>query len=126
MELRTEVFQRHSRIDQVGQRLPDHLTLTGEGISPGLASRLHRYAFDRLQAAGFGDTVRRSAGLVNGLPRHTEWPCTVYTMCADSSPANRFYCVRWENTQGGSIEVTGILTRKGWPFIDHGLAIGDR
>ncbi|HHH8939227.1 TPA: hypothetical protein ACP3ZT_005411 [Pseudomonas aeruginosa] len=124
--MRTEVYQRDpARFDMYGQRLPSSLSLTSEGISLDLADRLHRYAFDRLRAAGFADAVRRPAGLVNGRPAWSEWDCTVYTQDADKRLADRAYCVRWKNAAGGYLEVIGILTRKGWPTLDHGLAVGE-
>ncbi|ETV05562.1 hypothetical protein I5M16_19780 [Pseudomonas aeruginosa] len=124
--MRTEVYQRGAaRFDMSGRRLPFNLSLTGESITPGLAARLHRYAFDRLRAAGFADAIRRPAGLANGRPAWSEWDCTVYTMDADDRPADRSYCVRWKNPAGGYLEVAGILTLKGWPTLDHGLEIGE-
>jgi hypothetical protein len=33
------------------------------------------------------------------------------------------YCVTFTNEKGGSIGVQGILTRNGWPFVDHGFFI---
>ena len=122
----TEVMQRGKpRFDMCGHSLPDTLTTTSETISAGLTARLHRYAFQRLECAGFAATVRRPAGLIDGAPSYSEWPCEVYTMDAEDKPANRSYCVRWKNEEGGTIEVVGILTRRGWPSLDHGLAIGE-
>lgn len=110
--IQTEVLSRgKARVDMVGQRLPDHLTTVDECISDGLAKRLVRYGLERLDDAGF-------RVMVNG------WSTLVYTCDAEDSPADRSYCVRWKNEQGGYIELIGILTRKGWPSLDHGYEIG--
>lgn len=111
MTITTEVYQRGpARFDMVGQSLPTHLTLTADGVSPGLAKRLARYALQTLDDNGFGKVV-------------AEWQVSVYTLEADEKPADRSYSVRWTNEEGGAIEVVGILTHRGWPFLDHGLDI---
>jgi hypothetical protein len=111
MALTTEVYGQHpARFTMTGQVLPTNLFKTEEGITQGLAKRLHKHALETLEASGFKAAV-------------SGWSVTVYTIDASDIPSNRSYCVRWENEQGGSIEVIGILTRKGWPHLDHGLAI---
>ena len=108
--MKTEVYAKWPQRSWWGQSLPRQLRLTPEGITPGLASRIHRYAAQRLDDAGMLQAV-------------TGWPVTVYTIDHEDRPADRRYCVRWENDKGGNIEVVGILTRRGWPNLDHGLSI---
>lgn len=108
----TEVYGKHpTRFNMVGQSLPTQLFKTDDGISQGLTKRLHKYALETLDSAGFKFAV-------------SGWEVTMYTIDAEERPSDRSYCVRWENLNGGSIEVVGIYTRNGWPFLDHGLAIG--
>lgn len=110
--IQTEVYKVDpARFDMAGQRLADLLTLTSEQISPGLAQRLADYALKALDDAGFKAAVEG-------------WTCIVSTSEAEETPANRSYYVRWKNAKGGFIEVIGILTRNGWPFIDHGISAG--
>ena len=109
--IKTEVYQRGpARFDMVGQQLPTHLSLTADGISPGLAKRLLRYGERTLCDHGFDKLV-------------SDWQPSVFTLDADEAPADRTYCVNWTNEKGGSIQVVGIYTRHGWPFLDHGLDI---
>ena len=108
----TEVYGKHpTRFDMVGQSLPTQLFKTDDGISQGLAKRLYKYALETLDSSGFKSAV-------------VGWEITVYTIDSEKIPSERSYCVIWENSDGGSIEVVGIFTQNGWPFIDHGLAIG--
>jgi hypothetical protein len=110
--IQTEVYKAQPpRFNMAGQRLADWLNLTSEQISAGLAQRLARYALNRLDDAGFKASVEG-------------WQCLVMTDEAEESPANRSYYVRWKNPKGGFMEVTGILTKNGWPFIDHGISAG--
>lgn len=107
----TEVLQREPvRFDMVGRALACQLRITEQVISAGLATRLVHYAERELDANGFLGTVQG-------------WPVIVGTNDADEDPANRFYWVTWTNEKGGSISLTGILTSKGWPTLDHGLSI---
>lgn len=94
-----------------GASKPQTLFETGEEISSGLARRILAYAFDTLDSAGFKKAV-------------DGWKIEVYTIDAEERPADRRYCVRWTNNYGGYIEVVGIYTKNGWPFLDHGLVIG--
>lgn len=111
LPIATEVFQRgEARHDMVGRFLGYPLSVTEQQISAGLAARLVRYAERELDANGF-------LGAVQG------WTVKVGTSDADRAPADRFYWVTWTNDKGGSISLTGILTSKGWPTLDHGLSI---
>lgn len=111
MEQHTEVYAPGpARFDMCGQSLPTQMHLTEEKISQGLATRLYRYAEQALDAEGFLDAV---AG----------WNVTIGTDNADERPADRFYWVKWTNPKGASLSITGILTRCGWPFLDHGMQI---
>ena len=110
--LNTQVWQQEpARFDMCGKRLPTHLTKVDECISKGLADRLHRYAERELIARGFGSLAKDAK-------------VTAYTIDADDNSADRSYCVRWHTPQGGYVELIGILTKAGWPSLDHGFAIG--
>jgi len=107
----TEVLrQGPTQFDMVGKRLDTPLIVTGEEISCGLVMRIKRYACARITDAGFQDLVNT-------------WQISVYTIDGNDRPADRSYCVRWTNSKSGYIEVIGILTSKGWPSLDYGLAI---
>lgn len=108
----TEVYQRgESRFDMVGQRLPDHLHISDQVITQGLAIRLARYALQRPDDGGFAEAV-------------VGWKLTVYTMDAELPASKRTYSVRWQNDAGGYIDVCGIFTNRGWPSLDHGYLMG--
>jgi len=110
--MQTEVYKHLPvRFDMTGQIVSRPISLTNESISHGLACRLYNYALNALDSAGFKETVK-------------DWLPSVYTLDGDDSPSDRAYCVRWTNNKDGYIEVIGILTRKGWPSLDHGLSIG--
>lgn len=110
--LQTEVLKPGpSRFNMVGQSLPPFLHTTDECISKGLAERLHRYAERELVAKGFH-------------PLAKDAKVSVYTIDGHDKPADRSYCVRWHTPQGGYVELIGILTRAGWPTLDHGFDIG--
>lgn len=112
LAVQTEVYKADpARFDMAGQRLATFLKLTSEQISPGLAQRLAHYALNTLDDAGFKASV-------------DGWTCVVHTDEAEETPASRSYYVRWKNAKGGFVEVVGILTRNGWPFIDHGISAG--
>ena len=108
--MKTEVYTKGPARSWWGQSLPRQVLKTSGAISAGLATRLQRYASNRLNDAGMLESV-------------TGWSMAVYTIDGEETSANRSYCVRWENEKGGYIEVVGILTRSGWPFLDHGLSI---
>lgn len=111
--MKTEVWNRGpARLDMCGQSLPYQLSKTEEHISPGLAKRIHDYAAKRLHGAGLSP-------LVNG------WACTIGTNDADDKPADRAYYVSWKNDAGTQVSIVGILTRNGWPSLDHGLEIAE-
>lgn len=108
----TEVMKRGpAQFNGVGQFLGYPLYIVSEAISPGLAQRLAHYARRRMSDAGFGALTE-------------DWRVTAYTIDGDETPAHRSYCVRWQNGKGGFIEVVRILTRAGWPCLDHGFEIG--
>ena len=112
LHIETEVLLRgQARHDMVGRFLGYPLHITEQQISAGLAKRLVRYGEHVLDDNGFLDMVQG-------------WAVKVGTNDADKTPANRFYWVTWTNEKGGTINVTGILTSKGWPTLDHGLTIG--
>ncbi len=110
--LATEVLlAAPTQFDMTGQRLTPSLSVTSETISEGLAHRLKAYAERALVEQGFGSLA-------------TGATVTVYTVDGDEKPAARSYCVRWHTPKGGYVELVGILTRSGWPSLDHGFAIG--
>lgn len=99
------------RFNMVGQRLPDSLHATDQAISPGLISRLHRYASGRLSEAGF---------------EIEDWQCEVYTMDGDVPVSERYYCVEFMNERGGMLGVQGIaIGRGGHPCLDHGISVDE-
>ncbi|MHD0644424.1 hypothetical protein ACYPKM_02155 [Pseudomonas aeruginosa] len=110
--IQTEVLRSGpARFSMVGERLPSYLFDTDEAISDGLAKRIYHYAVGRLADAGFTKAVEG-------------WIATVCTLDGDEKPADRSYYVRWKNSNGGYIDLVGILTRSGWPSLDHGWDIG--
>lgn len=110
-DIETNVFKTESRIAQWGERLPSDVKYTPEKISAGLAKRLAKHAADHMTEAGFGMFLVDAA-------------CEVYSMDAEDTPANRSYTVKFKRPEGGYIEVIGILTRNGWPTLNHGFDIG--
>lgn len=111
MEVTTSVAKLGpAHFNQVGQRLWHPVIDLPESITAGLASRLHNYAKNRCVEAGFGPIVDVAS-------------VELYTVDGDERPSNRSYCVRFRTPQGGCIEVVGILTRQGWPSLDHGFEI---
>lgn len=110
-QITTTVMKREeARFDMVGTFLGYPLSVMNEVITQGLAERLTKYALNHLDDEGF-------LAAVDG------WKVEVYTLDGDAKPADRTYCVRFINQKGGSIEVIGIFTKNGWPFLNHGLAI---
>lgn len=113
LSIATEVLKRGpARFDMVGKFLGYNLHKVDEVISRGLAHRLAVYATRRMEEGGFAVFTAVSKP-------------EVYTTDGDEPPADRSYCVRWRSEKGGYIEVIGILTKHGWPCLDHGLAIGE-
>lgn len=111
MTITTEVLETRPAVySQMGQFLYRPLADTDQQISQGLAQRMVSYAAGRLKDQGFLNAVER-------------WEVIVGTMDADSPPANRAYYVDWKNPEGTKLSVVGILTNRGWPCLDHGLAI---
>jgi len=105
----TVMVKDAARFDMTGQFLGYPLRTVQESISAGLAKRLEAYARGRLSDAGF---------IV------TDFAVEVYTLDGDEPPSQRSYCVKFESAKGGYIELIGILTKSGWPTLDHGFAIG--
>ncbi len=97
-----------AHFDCVGKRLPDSLHDTEQAIAHGLVSRLLRYGLSAMTEHGFN---------VDG------WACEVYTMNGDLPRSERFYCVEFINSKGGSLGIQGIAVSHGHPFLDHGLTI---
>jgi len=105
--MQTTVYQvGPPRHDIVGQSLPRSLTVTEQTISPGLASRIFNYAQKRMQEMG--------------LPTPENWAVSVETIDANLKPSERNYFVTWTTPEGTEIGIEGILTRNGWPCLDHG------
>jgi hypothetical protein len=96
------------RFNMVGQSLPSYLSVTGEKISDGLVTRLHRYAKKIMDDHGFNID---------------NCSCEVSTMDASCKPSDREYCVDFINAKGGVIGVQGILTNHGHPSLYHRLFI---
>jgi len=112
-EINSVVYQKSKpRFNMVGQYLGTLLSETQEKIAPYRVERLLRYASKRVQNAGFSAAV-------------ADWTVSVTTNDADCRVDERFYCVRWQNSQGGYIELVGILVEKARPILDHGFAIGE-
>lgn len=111
MHLQTEVLKHGpTQFDMVGQVVARPLYTVEETISKGLAERLHRYAERELIDQGFGALAKDAK-------------VTVYTIDGEEKPADRSYCVRWHTPKGGYVELIGILTKAGWPTVNHGFAI---
>lgn len=111
MQLQTEVLKPGpTQFNMVGQVVCRPLHTVEESISKGLAERLHRYAERELIGHGFGALAKDAK-------------VSVYTIDGHEKPADRSYCVRWHTPQGGYVELIGILTRAGWPTLNHGFAI---
>lgn len=105
----TTVYQRSTaKFDMTGKFLGYNLHETGNAISPGLAQRLVKYAMNRMVDNGF---------VVDG------YVISVSTNDGDLKPAKRDYHVSFTNDKGGQITVACILTKQGWPFLDHGFEI---
>ncbi len=100
------LLRGEARFDMVGRFLGYPLKETDEQISQGLAQRLVAYARKRAQGAGLWKAIK-------------DWDIEVYTMDGDATPPERDYNVKWTNPDGTSIELCRIMTRNGWPFLDH-------
>lgn len=108
MKVETTVFIRGSaHHNMCGEFLGYPLKPCGEIITKGLAKRLITYASKDLKSEGLwpGDVVTAEVETCDG----------------DEKPANRSYCVRFRTRKGGAIGIEGILTKRGWPLLDHGL-----
>jgi hypothetical protein len=112
METRSVVFERQpARFNMAGQFICYPLKQTDEDVSHGLVKRLASYAEKRLRGIGlFPQNVR---------------VCEVSTMDAENSPADREYAVEFFTAEGGSIVMEGILTKSGWPTLDHGFSVNE-
>lgn len=114
--MKTEVYQKQpTRFDMCGQHLSVDLNLGPEEVSQGLAKRLFDYTARSLREDGFG--------FMADLAIAGKWEASVYTIDGDLPSADRSYCVRITNPEGGYVEMIGIYTRKGWPTINHGYAM---
>ena len=82
-----------------------------ENIAEGLARRLYLYALKRAKESGFE--------FLN------TWECEVGTSDGDEKPSNRGYFVKFTNSKNGFISLTNILTRNGYPTLDHSWEIGE-
>lgn len=112
MQIHTEVIREgKSHFNLTQYRTVRELIVTEEVISAGLAHRLATYALNTLDESGF-------LACVQG------WKCIVSTLDGNDRPADREYHVRFQNDKGGYLEVYRIFTRKGWPFLDHGINAG--
>lgn len=112
MKIKTVVSKRVPQEEVCcGWSRPDLVVDVPGEISQGLAKRLVKYAAKRLKSVGFNEPIEKN------------WPVEVYTMDAENLPADRTYVVKRENKDGGIIEVIGIFTKSGHPFLDHGLSI---
>lgn len=111
-QINTEVSKRGpAHFDMCGKFLHYPLVECEGSISAGLVKRLYAYATKRAKECGL-------FSLLQG------WQVTIYTMAGDDDdPANRGYNVAWDNPQGTRIELCEILTRSGWPFLDHRFSI---
>lgn len=110
MDVTSTVFHRQApRFDMAGQFLGYPLRETDEVISEGLKSRLAKYAQKRLEDLGL-------------LPQSIV-VCDVSTSDASDRPSDRSYQVEFHTEKGGIIGVAGILTKSGWPCLDHGLIV---
>jgi len=110
MDTVSTVYQRgDARFDLAGRFLGYPLSETGDAISEGLKQRLARYAEKRITELGL-------------FPSNVQ-TCNVSTMDADRPPSERGYQVDFVIEEGGTIGVSGILTKHGWPTLDHGLHV---
>lgn len=113
MDVTSTVFHRQpARFNMAGQFLGYPLRETEEVISDGLKSRLAKYAQKRLEDLGL-------------LPQEVTL-CDVSTDDADQKPSDRSYQVEFHTEKGGIIGVAGILTKSGWPCLDHGMFIDEQ
>lgn len=114
MKITTEVTLTKVHWDRFNQFKNTHessIISCDEEISQGLAARLLKYAIGRA----------KESGLMGVLSN--DWSVLVSTNDGDEKPANRYYEVRWTNAVGCYIELTRILTKNGWPFLDHHFEI---
>lgn len=112
MQLSTTVMTRGpAQFNMAGQFLGYPLKNMAKVISPGLAQRLARYAVQRVTETGF-EPLLKDADI------------EVYTADGDYPPSDRSYAVKFKTPKGGYLELVGIFTRRGWPSLDHGFAIG--
>ena len=110
--INTVLIQGAAIFNMCGQFMGYPLTLDpDQKISHGLVNRLIKYAHTRLVENGLASVV---AG----------WTVEVSTTTDGyQNPADRYYSVGFTNKEGTEIVLTGIMTRKGWPFLDYGWKI---
>lgn len=108
--IRTTTYVRDpARFDMCGRFLGHDLREVSADIRVGLARRLVRYAEQRLLDSGFV------------LP--PDWAVGVQTSDGDQPASERIYHVTWTTPKGGELGVGGIMTKNGWPFLDHGFHV---
>ena len=113
MDVTSTVFERQpARFNIAGQFISYPLRATEDAISEGLKHRLANYAKKRLEDAG----LFPSKVLV----------CKVSTDDASDKPSDRSYQVEFHTDKGGVIGICGILTKSGWPCLDHGMIIDEQ
>lgn len=108
MKTISTVYLRHpARHDMAGRFLGYPLSLTDETVSSGLRARLAKYAEKRIRDIGL-------------FPVNVN-TCEVSTTGADEKPSERVYSVGFHTKEGGTIGLQGVMTKQGWPFLDHGI-----
>lgn len=109
MQISTTVYKRlPDKFDMCGRFLGNDLELMPTTISAGLVKRLVKYALDRVETHGFN---------IEGCK------VEVSTTDGNDKSSHRYYGVYFINSKGGCISLNGILTRAGWPILDHGFGI---
>ena len=108
--IHTEIYKKYPlRTDMCGQSLPQQLYKIEGAIAQGMAKRLINYANERMRDAGFDCFLGQEV--------------VVVTTDGDEPPPERNYSVEYRAKAGGIIKVIGIMTQRGWPFLDHGFDI---
>lgn len=107
MNIQSQIYKSDPpRFNMVGQKLTQTIQLVDGEISQGMLKRIVSYANKEISEYGFEKFTENS-------------DISVYTI-----DNNKVYTVRWTNSKGGYIELTGIHTSKGWPHLNYGFNIG--